>query len=73
MSATIRTATAFVVAGVIVVLAAFFVGSARADVSSHTQKPPTVGSRHGSQHGHRRCADFRFRVTSCGLAAKVTM
>jgi hypothetical protein len=72
MSATIRSAAAFVVVGLIFVLAAVFVGSARADVSSHTQKPPRIGSRHGSQHGRLRCADLS-RVTSCGVAATVAM
>ena len=72
MSATIRNAAAFVVVGLIVALAAAFAGSARAGVPSHTQKPPIIRSRHGSQHGRLRCGDFRSRVTSCGVAATVT-
>ena len=70
MSATIRNATAFVVVGMIVLLAAVFVGSARADTPTHTQRPPTIGSRH---HGRPRCFGLRFRTTSCGVAATVTV
>ena len=70
MSATIRNATAFVVVGMIVLLAAVFVGTARADGPTHTQKPPTIGLRH---HGRLRCVGVKFGVTSCGVAATVTV